>query len=244
MLKSAPLRWPVVVLLPSVIASFFTIMLGATLAQLEQPKDLQDASTTAVQSLIFDFDHYPTGPVPEGFLPILSGFGESVQWQIRAEPSARSGQKVLAQTSSDEVNFRFPLLLYTNLLVKNVEVGVSFKSLSGKIDQGAGLIVRYQDQDHFYVVRANALEGEVRLYKVIEGVRYAITGANAQVTTDEWHWMKLVAKDAHFQLFFEDALLFEADDTTYSQAGQVGLSTKSDGVTLFDDFYITPRDHQ
>jgi len=219
-------------------------MVKTATAQSNQPTSLQDASTPAAKSITFDFDHFPTGSVPDDFVPILSGVGQSVVWQIRAEPTARSGQKVLAQTSSEEVNPRFPLLIYKKLTEKNVEVGVYLKSISGKIDQAGGLIVRYQDQEHFYMVSANALEDEVRLYKVIDGVRHPIAGANTHVGTGEWHWMKLIVQEAHFQVFFEDILLFEADDMTYPQAGQIGLSTKSDGVTVFDDFYITPLDQQ
>ena len=167
-------------------------------AQSDHPLSLQDASTPAAKSVTFDFDHFSTGSVPDDFVPILSGVGQSVVWQIRAEPTARSGQKVLAQTSSEEVNPRFPLLIYKKLTEKNVEAGVSFKPISGNIDQAGGLIVRYQDQDHFYVVSANALEDQVRLYKVIDGVRHPIAGANTHIGTGEWHWMKLIAQENHF----------------------------------------------
>jgi len=228
------------ILLLGLIESISFVVVKTATAQSDHPLSLQDVGTPAAKSVTFDFDHFPTGPVPDDFAPVLSGVGESVVWQIRAEPTARSGQKVLAQTSSEEVNPRFPLLIYKKLTEKNVEAGVSFKPLSGKVDQAGGLIVRYQDQDHFYVVSANALEDEVRLYKVIDGVRHPIAGANTHIRTGEWHWMKLIAQENHFQVFFEDILLFEADDTTYPQAGQIGLSTKSDGVTVFDDFYITP----
>lgn len=217
----------------------FVVIKTAT-AQSEHPLSLQDVSTPAAKSVTFDFDHFPTGSVPDDFVSVLSGVGQSIVWQIRTEPTARSGQKVLAQTSSEEVNPRFPLLIYTKLTEKNVEAGVSFKPISGKIDQAGGLLVRYQDQDHFYVVSANALEDQVRLYKVIDGVHHPIAGANTHIGAGEWHWMKLIAKDNHFQVFLDDVLLFEADDATYSQAGQIGLSTNSDGVTVFDDFYITP----
>ncbi len=228
------------ILLLGLVESLFLVAVKTAAAQSEHPLSLQDVSTPAAKSVTFDFDHFPTGSVSDDFVPVLSGVGQSIVWQIRTEPTARSGQKVLAQTSSEEGNPRFPLLIYKKLTEKNVEAGVSFKPISGKVDQAGGLIVRYQDQDHFYMVSANALEDEVRLYKVIDGVRHPIAGANTHIGTGEWHWMKLIVKDNHFQVFLEDALLFEADDTTYPQAGQIGLATKSDGVTVFDDFYITP----
>ena len=236
------LRWAGNAFLAGIMGSQLLTVVGTVVAQSTQSSSPHEVDTAEDKSLTIDFDHFPTGPVPDHFVPILSGSGESGRWEIRPEPTARSGQKVLAQTSSEEVNFRFPLLLYNKLIAKNVEVAVSFKPVSGRIDQAAGVVVRYQDEDRFYAVRANALEDEVRLYKVIDGVRHSIAGANAPVTTGEWHWMKLIVQETHFQVFFDDALLFEADDATYDHAGQVGLSTKSDGVTVFDDWQITPAD--
>jgi hypothetical protein len=163
-------------------------------------------------------------------------------WEVRPEPSARSGQKVIAQTSAEEVNPRMPLLLCSELTAKDVEVSVSFKPISGIIAQSAGIVVRYQDRDHFYVVRAEALKNEVRLYKASDGVLQPIAGINTPVANGEWHWMKLIARKSHFQVYFNDAFLFETEDHAYEQAGQVGLSTEDDGVIVFDDLRIMTAD--
>jgi hypothetical protein len=163
-------------------------------------------------------------------------------WEVRPEPSARSGQKVLAQTSTDEADLRFPLLLCSELAAKNVEVSVFFKPVSGKIDQAAGIIARYQNQDRFYEARASALKNEVRLYKVADGAQHPIAGGEAHVATGEWHWMKLITRGSHFQVYFDGGFLFEAEDDAHEQAGRVGLSTKSDSVIVFDDLHIVTAD--
>jgi hypothetical protein len=193
-------------------------------------------------TITIDFDHFETTKVPGGFVPELSGQGTKIVWEIREEPSARSGTKVLAQTSSEDVNFRFPLLLYDKLLAKDVAVTVQFKPVSGQIDQASGIVVRFQDANHFYVARANALKDEVALFKVMDGTHYLLAKATIPVATGEWHMLKLAAQGTHFQVFFDSQPLLTAEDSTYEYRGKVGLATKSDGVTIFDNLEISTYD--
>ncbi|MGH7963744.1 MAG: family 16 glycoside hydrolase [Candidatus Binatia bacterium] len=189
-----------------------------------------------------DFDNFESGTVPTGFRSALAGEGQKVSWVVKEEPSAPSGTKVLAQTSVDELGYRFPILVYDKFTTGDVEVSVQFKTISGKVDQVAGIIARFQDQDHFYMVRADALEGEVKLYKVVDGVRQSLARENAQVTPGEWHTLKLAVKDDHFAVFLNGKSLFEADDETFAAAGKVGLATKADSVTIFDNLQIESDD--
>jgi hypothetical protein len=172
----------------------------------------------------------------------LSGEGAKIDWEIRAEPSARSGTKVLAQTSTELLPARFPLLIYDSLSVKDVSVTVQFKPVSGTINQAAGVIVRFQDPDHFYVARADALKNEVQLINVVNGLHNPLARADIPVATGEWHTMRLVAQGSHLQVFLDEVSLLTADDDTYEQAGKVGLATKSDGITIFDDLAIVTLD--
>jgi hypothetical protein len=167
--------------------------------------------------------------VRQEFTQLLSGRGKPASWEVRPEPSAVSGKNVLAQTSYDEVENRFPLLVYNDVVARDVRVTVQFKPVSGKIDQTAGILVRFQDPDHFYVARANALEGTVQLYRVVNGARQVVNGAEVQIESGEWHSLEVTAMGAHF-------------NETLSNAGKIGLSTKSDGVTIFDDLQITVLD--
>lgn len=190
------------------------------------------------KEITLDFDHFETGPVPNDFLPVLSGQEKAADWEIRPEPTARSSPNILALISTKEGNLQFPRLLYNKFTAKNVEIGVYFKAVSGKIDQAAEILARYQDEKHFYVVRASTFENKVQLDKVIDDIRQPIKSASASVTSGKWHEMQLRVHDSDFQVCFDGTPLFEAKDDTYQHAGKVGLATKSDGVTVFDDLRI------
>jgi hypothetical protein len=123
-------------------------------------------------------------------------------------------------------------------------VSVRFKAVAGKVDQAGGLVARFKDKDNYYITRANALENNVRLYKVVDGSRKQFAGVNAKVTSGEWHTLRLVANGSHFEVFFDGKSLFTAADDTLKDAGRVGLWTKADSVTLFDDLRIADRDQR
>ncbi len=184
-----------------------------------------------------DFDSFELEKVPAGFVPVLSGTGKEGSWTVKTEPSALSGTKVLAQTSIDELDLRFPILLYDELIAKDIDVTVQFKTVSGKVEQAAGIIVRFQDENHFYLVYASALEDDVRLYKIVDSVPQPIAGESARVSSSEWHTLRVAVQNTHFQVFFDNQSLFEADDATF-EAGKIGLSTKADSVTVFDNLHI------
>lgn len=219
-------------------------LVSTGVAQSTDSRSEQAMKAASSEGLKIDFDHFSTGPAPTDFIQALKGEGKPVLWEIRPEPTARSGQKVLAQTSTEEVDVRSPLLLCSDLATRNVAVSVFFKPVSGKINQTAGIVARYQDQDHFYVVYADALENTVRLYKVNNEIQQPLGSAHTQVATGEWHWMQLAVRDSHFQVSYDGVSLFEAEDNTYKEAGRVGLSTKSDSVTIFDDLYVKTNDQE
>lgn len=128
------------------------------------------------------------------------------------------------------------------ITAKNVEVATSFKAISGKVAQAGGLVVRYQDKDNYYVARANAIENNVRLYKVVSGKITQLAGADVKVTSGAWHQLALNVSDAHFKVLYENKLLFEADDLTFTTAGQVGLWTQADSVTEFEPLIVSQKD--
>jgi hypothetical protein len=133
--------------------------------------------------------------------------------------------------------------VYNNVVTRDVRVAVYFQPVSGKIDQAAGIIVRFQDPDHYYAVRANPLGNTVQLYRVVNGVRQVIAGVSIHVETGQWHSLEVIAQGDHFTVWFDNRWLFDARDDTYARAGKIGLSTKSDGVTTFDDLQVTVLDH-
>jgi Beta xylosidase C-terminal Concanavalin A-like domain len=179
---------------------------------------------------------------PADFSVALTGGGGPVAWVIRADPTAPSGGKVLAQTSTDTTDYRFPLCIYERLTAKDVEVAVQFKAVAGRVDQAAGLVARFQDQNNYYITRANALENNVRLYKVVHGKRTQFAGAQVQVASGVWHRLKLAVQGPHFNVFFDDKLVLAATDETFKDTGKVGLWTKADSVTSFDNLSIMSHD--
>lgn len=146
----------------------------------------------------------------------------------------------------DATGYRFPICVYNNFSAKNVEVSVKFKAVKGKEDQAAGIIWRYKDKDNYYIVRANALEENVVLYKVEKGRRIDLPlvgkgktyGMKTKVPSGVWNELKIVAKDNLFTVFSNGNKLYDVNDQTFTDAGKIGLWTKADSYTLFDDLII------
>lgn len=205
------------------------------------------AEVQSVSTITLNFDASETGALPAGFSPALTGDGGPAAWAIKEDATAPSGGKVLAQTSADATSYRFPLCVYDNVTAKDVEVSVKFKAVSGKVDQAAGIVWRYHDKDNYYIVRANAVEGNVVLYKVEKGKRADLKplgaellayGRKTAVPSGQWQTLQVVAKGSRFGVFLNGEHLFDVEDNTFTAAGKVGLWTKADSVTFFDDLKI------
>ena len=199
----------------------------------------------SVSAQRFELDE--AGTTPEGFSTVMTGRGKPGQWLVREGADAPSGRKVVVQVSDDPTNYRFPLLVFEELMAREVEVSVAFKPISGSVDQAAGLVWRFRDPQNYYVVRANALEDNVVLYKVEAGKRsnlkpsgswFMSYGKKVAVQGGAWSVLRLQARGSHFAVWLNGEHLFDVDDETFSEAGKVGLWTKADSVTAFDDFSI------
>lgn len=189
-----------------------------------------------------DFSSMPIAAKPPGFTEGLTGQGEAVRWEVLEDPSVPGG-RVIAETSRDTADYRFPLCVYDGLIAKDVEVSVRFKAIDGMVDQAGGLIVRVKDPLNYYVTRANALENNIRLYKVVAGIRRQIAGQSVEVTGGIWHTLSLkIAGDVLAVAF--DGHVLEAQDATFSESGRVGLWTKADSLTYFADFVIRQSPQQ
>ena len=122
----------------------------------------------------------------------------------------------------------------------DVKVAVKCKAVSGKVDQSCGLVLRYQDENNYYVARSNSLEGNVRLYHVKAGKRTQLGNWKGDVASGKWFDLALQAKSDALEVHFEGKKILEAKDATFSAAGKVGVWTKADSVTYFDDLTVTP----
>jgi hypothetical protein len=177
------------------------------------------------------------GSPPAGFDFARTGQGGPGQWAVVSDASATGG-RAIEQTSTERTDYRFPLAIYTAVSAKNADVSVRFKSVAGKVDQAAGVVLRLTDADNYYVVRANALEDNVRFYRVVKGRREELKGANVRVAGNEWHTLGLKAEGDRFTVTFDGKQLYTAADPTFAGAGKVALWTKADSVTRFDRIEI------
>ena len=185
-----------------------------------------------------DFENVASGTLPPGVTTALTGGGGPVAWSVLDDATAPAGPKVLAQTSRDRTDNRFPLAIFSQPTAADLDVAVRFKPVAGEVDRAAGIALRLSDADNYYVVRANALEDNVRLYKVVKGRRSQFAGADTKVASGVWQELRLKVEGSRFEVFLDGKSLYSANDTTFATAGRVALWTKADSVTYFDDLRI------
>jgi hypothetical protein len=202
---------------------------------------------THAQIVVVDFNKEELGKPPKGFSTALTGKGEPGKWIVDFDEHDMSRGRFLCQTTMDKTGYRFPVCVYDGVSARNVDVSVKFKPVKGKVDQAAGIVWRYKDKDNYYIVRANALEGNVVLYKVEHGKRIDLPlaekgrtyGMKSDVPSGAWGILRVVASGDLFEVHYNGKKLYEVRDTTFAEAGKVGLWTKADSYTLFDDLTIT-----
>jgi len=186
-----------------------------------------------------NFDGEAAGKPPSHFSFARTGQGAEGSWVVKEDPTAPSKPNVLAQLSADTTDYRFPLAIREDGAYQDVAVSVKFKAVSGKVDQAGGIVFRLQDPNNYYIVRANALENNYRLYHVVAGRRQQFAGANFHVTGNQWHTLRVIAVGNQLKCYYDGELKITATDNTFAGAGKVGLWTKADSVTYFDDFELS-----
>ena len=187
------------------------------------------------------FDTDATDAPPAGFSFGRTGSGRTGRWIVRSEADAPSAPNVLAQTDTDNTDYRFPVAVVDDSNLRDLRLSVKCKPVSGKVDQACGLVFRYRDENNYYLTRANALEDNINLYYVKDGRRKQITGWRGKVTSGAWHELAVEATGDHLQVYWEGAPIIDAHDQTFGDAGKIGLWTKGDSVTEFDNLSIVPQ---
>jgi WD40 repeat protein len=177
------------------------------------------------------FDGITTDELPDGWIAGVTGKG-SPKWSVVQDSSAPSKPNVLKQSGHGT----FPWCVKKEASLADGFVEVKFKPISGEEDQAGGLIWRWQDGDNYYIARANALENNVTIYHTVAGNRVSFKNANVKVTPGEWHVLRVDFKGQRFVVTFDGKAVIEADDATFAKPGTVGVWTKADSVTSFDDF--------
>jgi hypothetical protein len=173
------------------------------------------------------------GSAPADFDFGRTGQGGPGQWVVVSDASATGG-RAIEQSSTDRTDYRFPLAIFKPLSAKNVDVSLRFKAVAGSVDQAGGVALRLIDPDNYYVLRANALEDNVRFYRVTNGRRVQIAGVNTKVTANEWHALGIKAEGERFTIMFDGKEQYQATDNSITASGKIALWTKADSVTRFD----------
>src|SRR5438552_799347 len=187
-------------------------------------------SGTALAETI-NFDNLKAGAPPPGWTATQTGSG-SAKWSVEKEDSAPSKPNVLKQSGQAT----FPVCIKNDTNLKDGFVAVKFRPVSGKEDQAGGVIWRVRDANNYYIARANALEDNVTIYHTINGKRVAFKSINTKVTSGAWHTLRVDFESNKFAVTFDGNKVIEATDQSFPNAGKVGVWTKADSVTLFDDF--------
>jgi len=178
------------------------------------------------------------GTSPKGWTATMTGKGNP-KWSVETDATAPSGEKVVKQSGVAT----YPLLLKEGTSIKDGFVEIRFKAIAGGDDRAGGVVWRAKDANNYYVLRANALEDNVVLYKCVDGTRSALDivgrkagyGVKLPVPSGQWHSLRVEFYGSRFTAYFNGRRAFEVDDRTFLEAGQIGLWTKADSVTVFDD---------
>jgi hypothetical protein len=207
---------------------------------------LMAAITVHAATRKVDFSGDAVAQPPKGFeFGNTAKTGAPGKWIVEAEGT----NKYLAQVDADNTRARFSVAVLSAVTAGDVDLSVRFKPVSGRVDQAAGLVWRFQNEDNYYIVRANALENNVVLYKVEKGRRTDLPlkgegrtyGKKAQVPSGQWSTLRVVAAGPRFDVYLNGNKLYEVEDTTFTQPGKVGVWTKADSVTHFDDLTVVTK---
>ncbi len=178
-----------------------------------------------------NFDDMKVGTVPPSWTATQTGSG-TAKWSVEKDNSAPSKPNVLKQSGQGT----FPVCFKNDTNIKDGFVEVKFKPIAGKEDQAGGVIWRLQDANNYYIARANALENNVTIYHAIKGKRTEKKRTNVKVSSGTWHTLRVDFSGNHFTVTFDGKKAIEWDDDTFKNAGKVGVWTKADSITEFDDF--------
>jgi hypothetical protein len=179
--------------------------------------------------ITFNFDAEEVGKLPADWTAAVSS------WMIAADGS----DKAMKQAGKSDGD-RFNICVQNKLKLQNLEMEVRIKALEGEEDQGGGVVWRYQDARNYYITRANPLENDFRVYKVVNGNRKQMQSANVKMQKGKWYDIKVVTNGKQIDCFYNGQKLLSRADDTFSNAGLVGFWSKADAVSLFDDLKIKP----
>ena len=218
---------PSTLIVVSVIASL-QLSFGVVVAQAE----------SAPPVLVWNFDREQPGVLPSQFsIGTLFDGRPAGDWQVIATDRAKSPPHVLAQLMAKGAEHAYKVVLSKDVIASDLDLEVSFLPIQGNADMGGGLIWRAVDDRNYYLARANPLEQNVRVYRVVNGIRHLLQNFDQTITLKQWHILRVTHKDCRVNIFYDDKHVLDLCDKTFHD-GMIGLWTKSDAVTYFDDLRL------
>lgn len=192
----------------------------------------------AEEATQWTFEDAKEGQLPAGWVAAKTGEGPGSEWKVVSfKVDDRKGQ-ALAQVSSEGPKPLYNLCVLAKESRADVDLSVAVKAVKGEIDQGGGLVWRYRDANNYYVARWNPLEDNFRVYHVVAGKRTQLATADVKVSPGDWHTVRAVQRGDHIECYLDGKLLLDVKDDALKDAGAVGLWSKADAVTWFDNLTI------
>src|SRR5512143_1888968 len=206
------------------------VLFAAALLGVEAPSGAGPVNTTA---RTWDFSADLPGSPPAMFVFAKTGNGRPGRWVVISSAEPGAAGKVLAQLDADDTDYRFPIAVAQEIAARDLRLSVLCAPVSGRGDRACGIVFRYRDENNYYVARANALEDNVRLYRVKDGRREQFGTWDGKVSAGKWHELRADARGDRFEIYWDGKKVIDARDATFPVAGKVGVWTKADSVTYF-----------
>jgi hypothetical protein len=202
------------------------------------PNPIVSYATSDNQAQLWTFDADAPGTLPRDFIVGTLFDGRPAgEWKVLQKSDAPSPPHVFAQLMGKGAEHAYKVVLVEGSKSSDLELEVSLLAVDGKADMGGGLIWHAADDRNYYLTRANPLEQNIRIYRVVKGVRQMIQNFDHIIDVRRWHKLRVNMKGCRVQVLFDSKLIFELCDDTFKE-GRVGLWTKSDAVTYFDNLRL------
>jgi hypothetical protein len=213
------------------LLAIFTVVIGPVAVRAEK-------SSPPVQE--WSFDQEQPGTLPSHFsIETLFDGRQAGDWQVFATDRAKSPPHVLAQLMGKGAEHAYKVVLVKGLVASDLQLEVSFLPIQGNADMGGGLIWRAADDRNYYLARANPLEQNIRVYRVVKGVRHLLQNFDQTIDVRQWHLLRVTHGGCQITVFYDEKQVLDVCDKTF-HVGTIGLWTKSDAVTYFDDLRVQP----
>jgi len=216
------------------VKSLISVIIAAPLGFGTMPTQAETASP----ALVWNFDREQPGTLPSEFsIGTLFDGRPAGNWQVLATDRAKSPPHVFAQVMAKGAEHAYKVALIKEAIASDLNLEVAFLPIQGQADMGGGLIWRAADDRNYYLARANPLEQNIRVYRVEKGVRHLLENFDQTIDVRQWHTLRVTHQGCRVNIFYDDKQVFDLCDKTF-HAGMIGLWTKSDAVTYFDDLQL------